>query len=719
MKKLLLLFFVLLPIICKAANPNIGGIIYKIDEEAKTAVVSKANEDYLGEVIIPEKIIYDNSVYTVTSIAEHAFYNKYFTTIVIPKTVKSIGDYAFASERDIIISVYLLSEELVSSSLTAFNNCNLQKSTLYVPENLIATYKATDPFDKFETIEKYKKNEVAYKVIENAYTKIMSQLTAGYSVYPKNYNPTDMGYPVFMVATAEMLGDMYPVDEGVSYDWFTSYGRSIGMGENDALAYIQWYTLVNIINACNIALGSAEIIDDAGEEADLDEVKGMQAAIYAIRAFCYYTMMVFYEPFANPYTDCSSVIGLTVPIVTEMTTDEKIHNNPRATHQDMIDFLLSDLDYAESIMEKWDPAINSYLGLSVVYGLKAKVYLWDENYASAAQFARKAIDLETSKMAKPMSEEEWEDPHLGFVKATSGWMWYTHYNVDASKDLCNFVGWMSGECDWGYAAVTRPCIDRSLYDKINNTDFRKHVFIDPGKYDYYEYKTARDRSYIESAPAYLSLKFRCRAGEWRDGTYGGSTDVPLMRIEEMYLIEAEAAGVSVGLEDGIQKLNDFIKTYRDPNYSFSTAILRDFQLEVLNQMRIEFWGEGIAFPSAKRLRVGVMQNYTGTNAPNNDFMINCKIIKPNWNFVIPKQAIDDNVALVGMNNPEITDAVQTPSPENEYSEGKYSSGIIETKNGTSVIRDFYTVDGKRVDNLTKGLNIIRMDNGKTKKVVVK
>ena len=77
MKKLLLLFFVLLPIICKAANPNIGGIIYKIDEEAKTAVVSKANEDYLGEVIIPEKIIYDNSVYTVTSIAEHAFYNKY------------------------------------------------------------------------------------------------------------------------------------------------------------------------------------------------------------------------------------------------------------------------------------------------------------------------------------------------------------------------------------------------------------------------------------------------------------------------------------------------------------------------------------------------------------------------------------------------------------------------------------------------------------------
>ena len=59
------------------------------------------------------------------------------------------------------------------------------------------------------------------------------------------------------------------------------------------------------------------------------------------------------------------------------------------------------------------------------------------------------------------------------------------------------------------------------------------------------------------------------------------------------------------------------------------------QLAVLDQMRIEFWGEGNAFPSAKRIQPGVMQYYKGTNAPANIYYINAQGMKPNWNYVIP------------------------------------------------------------------------------------
>ena len=42
--------------------------------------------------------------------------------------------------------------------------------------------------------------------------------------------------------------------------------------------------------------------------------------------------------------------------------------------------------------------------------------------------------------------------------------------------------------------------------------------------------------------------------------------------------------------------------------------------------------------------------------------------------------------------------------------------IMGSENGNAMI---FTIDGKRVDNLKKGLNVIRMKDGTTRKVVVK
>ena len=75
---------------------------------------------------------------------------------------------------------------------------------------------------------------------------------------------------------------------------------------------------------------------------------------------------------------------------------------------------------------------------------------------------------------------------------------------------------------------------------------------------------------------------------------------------------------------GVQLLNDFMKRYRQPDYNCKASDLRAFQLEVLKQMRIEFWGEGTAFPTAKRLKPDVIQNYEGTNYIKDIFKINCK-----------------------------------------------------------------------------------------------
>lgn len=63
-------------------------------------------------------------------------------------------------------------------------------------------------------------------------------------------------------------------------------------------------------------------------------------------------------------------------------------------------------------------------------------------------------------------------------------------------------------------------------------------------------------------PPYTGIKFRPKNGEMNDYTIGAAVDYPLMRIEEMYLIEAEAIGMSQGLAAGISKLEDFVNTFR-------------------------------------------------------------------------------------------------------------------------------------------------------------
>lgn len=100
-------------------------------------------------------------------------------------------------------------------------------------------------------------------------------------------------------------------------------------------------------------------------------------------------------------------------------------------------------------------------------------------------------------------------------------------------------------------------------------------------------------------PPYTGIKFRPKNGEMNDYTIGAAVDYPLMRIEEMYLIEAEAIGMSQGLAAGISKLEDFVNTFRYNtsvgSYTCKVNDLKEFQKKVVEQKRIEFWGEGIIF----------------------------------------------------------------------------------------------------------------------------
>ena len=104
---LLKTFFAALLLLCSsvasAHDFEADGIFYNItDATAKTVEVTYKGDsyseynEYSGSVIIPSMVTYNNIVYSITGIAERAFYNcEGLTSIVISFDITSIGEKAF------------------------------------------------------------------------------------------------------------------------------------------------------------------------------------------------------------------------------------------------------------------------------------------------------------------------------------------------------------------------------------------------------------------------------------------------------------------------------------------------------------------------------------------------------------------------------------------------------------------------------------------------
>ena len=96
MKKLFLLsVLMLLPLLASADAVEINGIYYNLIEKGEVAEVTKNPNKYSGSVVIPESVVYEGNTYNVTSIGEDAFIGSGLTSVVIPNSVTTIGNYAF------------------------------------------------------------------------------------------------------------------------------------------------------------------------------------------------------------------------------------------------------------------------------------------------------------------------------------------------------------------------------------------------------------------------------------------------------------------------------------------------------------------------------------------------------------------------------------------------------------------------------------------------
>lgn len=77
-----------------------GGIRYSYDNKTDVVQVASAGigNTYVGDIVVPSSVVYDGTEFPVTGVRSSAFSEcSYLTSVVLPESVVSIGDYAFDS----------------------------------------------------------------------------------------------------------------------------------------------------------------------------------------------------------------------------------------------------------------------------------------------------------------------------------------------------------------------------------------------------------------------------------------------------------------------------------------------------------------------------------------------------------------------------------------------------------------------------------------------
>ena len=463
----------------------------------------------------------------------------------------------------------------------------------------------------------------------------------------------DFGY-----ASTMMMMDASGQDEPSQvsgYNWYNKPLRFVDRTANSETTYFIWNQCYKNIKAANDVLKSVDL------ENLSDVAKSYVGQAYAMRAFEYFTLIQLYQFSYKGHEDAAGV-----PIVTEKTAEAEA-NNPRAAVKDVYKQIMDDLNTAIDYLTDSRSA-KSEINRQVAYGLRARVNLVMQNWSDAAADAKKAAEGYT-----PLSKDAAAAPGFNDVSA-SNWIWGNI--VDESNDIVqsgilNFPSMMCSFTGNGYSP-TYACrmINSKLWKEIPSTDVRKGWWIDENlnspivnpKYVVHQEYEDEDGNVVkylavynqtgdevaDITEPYTNVKFGAYKNQY--GNELNACDIPLMRVEEMILIQAEATAMGGNVEEGKRILENFVRTYRDPSYTCNASTAEGVQDAVWFQRRVELWGEGFSFTDLLRLKKPL--DRTGANYEVS-VRFNLPAESPIFLYLIPEDEENHNEALVGNNNPVV------------------------------------------------------------------
>lgn len=270
-----------------------------------------------------------------------------------------------------------------------------------------------------------------------------------------------------------------------------------------------YYTIARANNVIN------NLDDKVGKDATQQQVNNVKAEALFIRALCYFDLVITYcQPYNYNATE-DDKMGVPLVLVTE-------NGKPaRDSKENVYNQIVADLLQAESIMA--DDYVRS--GVTdkaatptkpAIQALLSRVYLYMNKWQEAANYATKVINNKKYELAPA-------DSYAAMFSAATapegGEIIFEVYGSDKNEYWDN-SGWahlpyMTTTDDQGSHGDV--CATKDLYDLYSEGDVRKSMFKQHGN-DYFPTK-------YSGKPKDSDPKF---------------TNVPILRLSEMYLNRAEA-----------------------------------------------------------------------------------------------------------------------------------------------------------------------------------
>lgn len=423
---------------------------------------------------------------------------------------------------------------------------------------------------------------------------------------------TDFGVPSIFLILDHRGQDMASALLG--YQWYTAALEMSDFGGTYYDNLIFWRTWYNMINNCN---SICALIDPAVENG---QMQYFRAQALAFRGWCYFNLAQMYQ-----FTYAKNPDAPTVPVLTEQNLDQAAADGmARASGREIYAQVLSDYNEALTLLDKAQAAgytresqasgnlTKTFVDQAVVKGLQARAYLFMQDYDNAATAAQAAIDMAAAKGLEPYSMEDVSKPGFKDIN-DKAWMW--GFYTDPQGSVAGLVGWAGQMTPW-FPDQTYPsagvyrCINKKLYESIPQNDVRKNWWFNdlempntlPSAYQ--EYLKNPSANGLSDFSPYMTVKFGAHNDSPGSGDNVNDQDVPFMRVEEMYLILAEAQGMKSPAV-GAQTLTTFVSAYRQPNYVCNAASVDIFRDEIWKQRRIELWGEGFSYYDIMRFQKGI------------------------------------------------------------------------------------------------------------------
>ena len=355
-----------------------------------------------------------------------------------------------------------------------------------------------------------------------------------------------------------------------------------------------WEFPYSIINQVNL------LIDGVSESNFLiqSEKNELLSQAFTLRAFYYFQLSMEFQHTYN-YDP-----GLPAPPIYKKPASE---GKQMSSLAEMYNFIIEDLELAvkHSSLERIN---KSYINRNVAYAVLAQVYQVMGNWEQAENAAKKAREN------YPLSASEYTK---GFNEMSSScWIWAMPQQLNQSNyfDIAPHSFTDNQSDGYGQAFWNKEFVSLFSESDVRNTFFNIYNQEDENQYNFWS-----------------SSKFK----------FDFTSDIPIIRSAEMYLIEAEAK-VRLGKDAEAIELLFELQKNRDSTAMNSGNTGQALIEEILIERRKELYGEiGVEWFDAKRLQRGIYRN-------GNHRIMNSADLQPNdkkFFLKIPQDEIDANIYI--------------------------------------------------------------------------